>query len=73
MRDKESASWVKGIGSHGVLGEVNGTVQVDAGVRDGLVREMAFWRERQLGFVRGLGTGQKWPLGFIKVKSYKGV
>nr|GEY07390.1 hypothetical protein [Tanacetum cinerariifolium] len=65
MRDKESASWVKGTGSHGVLGEVNGTVQVDAGVRDGLVGEMVFWRERQLGFVRGLGTGQKWPLGFI--------
>nr|GEZ97189.1 hypothetical protein [Tanacetum cinerariifolium] len=42
MRDKESASWVKGTRSHGVLGEVNGTVQVDAGVRDGLVGEMVF-------------------------------
>nr|GEW17431.1 hypothetical protein [Tanacetum cinerariifolium] len=31
---KDSASWVKGTGSHGVLGEVNGTVQVDAGVRE---------------------------------------
>nr|GEX42156.1 ribonuclease H-like domain-containing protein [Tanacetum cinerariifolium] len=29
---KERASWVKGTGSHGVLGEVKGTVQVDAGV-----------------------------------------
>nr|GEW80331.1 hypothetical protein [Tanacetum cinerariifolium] len=34
MRNKESASWVKGTGSHGVLGEVNGTVQVDVGVRE---------------------------------------
>nr|GFA30703.1 ribonuclease H-like domain-containing protein [Tanacetum cinerariifolium] len=34
IRDKESASWAKGTGSHGVLDEVNGTVQVDAGVRD---------------------------------------
>nr|GFD13353.1 hypothetical protein [Tanacetum cinerariifolium] len=62
---KDSTSWVKGTWSHGVFGEVNGTVQVDAGVRDGLVGEMVFWQERQLGFVRGLGTGQKWPPGFI--------
>nr|GEZ77709.1 hypothetical protein [Tanacetum cinerariifolium] len=31
---KDSACWVKGTGSHGVLGVVNGTVQVDAGVRE---------------------------------------
>nr|GFA89498.1 hypothetical protein [Tanacetum cinerariifolium] len=31
---KDSASWVKGTGSHGVLGEANGTIQVDAGVRE---------------------------------------
>nr|GEY69254.1 hypothetical protein [Tanacetum cinerariifolium] len=34
MKDKESASWVKDTRSHKVLGEVDGTVQVNAGVRD---------------------------------------
>nr|GFA74883.1 hypothetical protein [Tanacetum cinerariifolium] len=42
---KDSVSWVKDTGSHRVLGEVNGTVQVDVGVRDGLVGEMVFWQE----------------------------
>nr|GEX94680.1 hypothetical protein [Tanacetum cinerariifolium] len=42
---KEKASWDLGTGSYGVLGEVNGTVQVDAGVRDGAVGEKGFWRE----------------------------
>nr|GEY84301.1 hypothetical protein [Tanacetum cinerariifolium] len=31
---EDCASWVKGTGSHGVLGEVDGTVQVNAGVRE---------------------------------------
>nr|GEV12392.1 hypothetical protein [Tanacetum cinerariifolium] len=48
MRDKESASWVKGTGSHGVLGEVNGTVQVDAGVLDGRMGKMGKRREIRL-------------------------
>nr|GEU57282.1 hypothetical protein [Tanacetum cinerariifolium] len=39
IRDKKSASWVKGTGSHGVLGEIDGTVQVDAGVRERAVGE----------------------------------
>nr|GEZ80531.1 hypothetical protein [Tanacetum cinerariifolium] len=42
---KERASWDLDTGSHGVLGEVDGTVQVDAGVRDGAVGEKGFWRE----------------------------
>nr|GEU60654.1 hypothetical protein [Tanacetum cinerariifolium] len=46
MRDKESASWVKGTGSHGVLGEVNGNVQVDASVRERAVGEKGKRRER---------------------------
>nr|GFA61817.1 hypothetical protein [Tanacetum cinerariifolium] len=39
IRVESCASWVKGTGSHGVLGEVDGTVQVDAGVQDGTVWE----------------------------------
>nr|GEZ51397.1 hypothetical protein [Tanacetum cinerariifolium] len=36
---KERASWDLGTGSHGVLGEVIGTVQVNPGVRDRAVGE----------------------------------
>nr|GEX33902.1 reverse transcriptase domain-containing protein [Tanacetum cinerariifolium] len=36
---EERASWDLGTGSHGVLGEVDGTVQVDAGVRERAVGE----------------------------------
>nr|GFA81584.1 hypothetical protein [Tanacetum cinerariifolium] len=48
MRNKESASWDLGTGSHGVLGEVDGTVQVDAGVRERAVREKGKRQERWL-------------------------
>nr|GEY34480.1 hypothetical protein [Tanacetum cinerariifolium] len=51
MRDKESASWVKGTRSHRVLGEVNGTIQVDAGVRERSVGEMGKRREMLLCLV----------------------
>nr|GEW75066.1 integrase, catalytic region, zinc finger, CCHC-type, peptidase aspartic, catalytic [Tanacetum cinerariifolium] len=40
---KERASWDLGTGSHGVLGEVDGTIQVDAGVRERAVGEKGFW------------------------------
>nr|GEU93001.1 hypothetical protein [Tanacetum cinerariifolium] len=68
MRNKESASWDLGTGSHRVLGEVDGTVQVDAGVRERAVREKG--KRREGGYwlvrlVRGLGFRQKWSLGFI--------
>nr|GFB49196.1 hypothetical protein [Tanacetum cinerariifolium] len=43
-----------GTGSHGVLGEVNGTVQVDAGVREKAVGVKGFWREIWL---RVVGAG----------------
>nr|GEZ10530.1 hypothetical protein [Tanacetum cinerariifolium] len=46
---KERASWDLDTGSHGVLGEVDGTIQVDAGVWDGAVGEKGFWRENWLG------------------------
>nr|GFB04966.1 hypothetical protein [Tanacetum cinerariifolium] len=39
MRNKERVSWDLGTGSHGVLGEVIGTVKVNAGVRERVVRE----------------------------------
>nr|GEZ44018.1 hypothetical protein [Tanacetum cinerariifolium] len=43
IRDEESASWDLWHNHMGCWGEMNGTVQVDAGVRDGLVGEMVFW------------------------------
>nr|GEZ92915.1 hypothetical protein [Tanacetum cinerariifolium] len=48
MRNKERASWVKGTGKHGVLGDVDGTVQVDAGVRERAVGEKGKRREMLL-------------------------
>nr|GFD61747.1 hypothetical protein [Tanacetum cinerariifolium] len=48
-------SWDLGTGSHGVLGEVDDTVQVDAGVRERAVGEKGFWREMQLGSLLGSG------------------
>nr|GEY34599.1 reverse transcriptase domain-containing protein [Tanacetum cinerariifolium] len=46
--DWEYLSSIAATWSHGVLGEVDGTVQVDVGVRDRAVLEKGFWRERQL-------------------------
>nr|GEY86737.1 hypothetical protein [Tanacetum cinerariifolium] len=43
------ASWDLGTGSHGVLGEVNGTVQVDAGVRDRSVGEKGKKARKSVG------------------------
>nr|GEX41762.1 hypothetical protein [Tanacetum cinerariifolium] len=39
---REFDNWVWGTGSHGVLGEVNGTVSVDVGVRERSVGEKGF-------------------------------
>nr|GEV14354.1 hypothetical protein [Tanacetum cinerariifolium] len=48
----ESSLWHRRLGSHGVLGEVDGTIQVDAGVRERAVEEKGFWQEIWLGVVR---------------------
>nr|GEV27542.1 hypothetical protein [Tanacetum cinerariifolium] len=64
MRNKESASWVKGTGSHGVLGEVDGTVQVDAGVRERAVGDNSFGRKNSGDsdgdLILGGGNYPKW-------------
>nr|GFB72174.1 hypothetical protein [Tanacetum cinerariifolium] len=48
MRNKERASWDLGTGSHGVLGEVIGTVQVRGSVRESCMGVMVFWWEIRL-------------------------
>nr|GEU66784.1 retrovirus-related Pol polyprotein from transposon TNT 1-94 [Tanacetum cinerariifolium] len=59
---EETVSWDLGIGSHGVLGEVIGTVQVNAGVR-----EKAVWGRRVLAGKFALFR----PLWFLGL-GYKG-
>nr|GFC18568.1 hypothetical protein [Tanacetum cinerariifolium] len=45
MRLKDIASWVYEAGSHGVLGEVQGTVPMGAGVQGSSLGEIEFWWE----------------------------
>nr|GEV71967.1 hypothetical protein [Tanacetum cinerariifolium] len=55
MRLKDIASRVYEAGSHGVLGEVYGTVSMGAGVRGSSLEDMGFWQERWLLALLGLG------------------